>query len=164
MNYEQIAAWSQVASAVLFVAAMVWIWVKFIQPAVIAAQANANAMISEGERHRDEAKAQLDALAGEAEKARRDAGAIKQRVGAQAQAEREAILRDCRDAGERAMRNAQGELERSRAAARQKLRDEILDQALASARVQASQRVDEGVNGRIVGAFLNSLERTGGLN
>lgn len=164
MNYTQIAAWSQVASAVLFVAAMVWIWVKFIQPAVISAQENANALISEGERHRDEAKAQLAALSGEAENARRDAQTIKQRVDAQAQAEREAILRECREAGERALRNAQGELERSRAAARQKLRDEILDQALEAARIRAAEHVDAGVNGRIVGAFLNSLEHSGGLN
>lgn len=164
MNYEQVAAWSQVASAVLFVAAMVWIWIKWIQPAVIAAQANANALISEAERHRDEAKAQLEALAGEAEKARRDAETIKQRVDAQAQSEREAIVRECREAGERALRNAQGELDRSRAAARQRLRDEILDQALAAARIKAAEHVDAGVNGRIVGAFLNSLEHSGGRN
>lgn len=164
MNYTAIAEYSQIASAVLFVIVMIWIWIKFIQPAVVAAQQNANAQLSEGERRRDEAKRQLDSLQGETDNARRDAEAIKQRVQAQAQSEREAILREAREAGERAVRNAEGELERSRLAAREKLRDDLLEQALQLARAQASQKVDASVNGKLVASFLNSIEHRGGLN
>jgi F-type H+-transporting ATPase subunit b len=164
VNYTAIAEYSQIASAVLFVIVMIWIWMKFIQPAVIAAQQNANAQLSEGERHRDEAKAQLDALQGETAKAQGDAQAIKQRVEAQAQAERDAILREAREAGERSVRNAEGELDRSRLAAREKLRDDLLEQALQLARTQASQKVDASVNGKLVASFLNSIEHRGGLN
>jgi F0F1-type ATP synthase membrane subunit b/b' len=158
VNYPLIAEYSQIASAVLFVIVMVWIWVKFIQPAVLTAQQNANAQIAEAERHRDEAKAVLDSLQGEVASAQRDAQAIKQRCEVQAQTERDAVLREARDAGERAVRNAQGELGRARVAARERLRDELLNQAIELARKQAAQRVDERVNARLVGSFLSSLE------
>lgn len=164
INYQAIAIYSQVASSVLFLLAMIWIWMKFIQPAVLAAQQAKNAQIAEAERHRDEAKAALDALQGEIDNARRDALAIEQRAQAQAQAEREAVLREAREAGERAVRNAQGELARSRAAAREQLRDEMLEAALNEARVQAAQRVDAVVNQRLVGTFLNKLEHGGSRN
>lgn len=161
INYTAVAEWSQVASSVLFLAVMIWIWMKFIQPAIIVAQQNQNAKLAEAERHRDGAKATLDSLQGELGNAQRDAEAIKQRVAAQAAVEREAVLREAREAGERAVRNAQGELGRSRAAAREKLRDELLDRALVMARTQAEQRVDQRVNHDLVMSFLGSLEHGG---
>ncbi len=164
MNYQAIALYSQVASSVLFLVAIIWIWMKFIQPAVLSAQQTANARIAEAERHRDQAKSALDALQGEVESARVDALAIKQRADAQAQTEYQAILREAREAGERVLRNAQGELARSRAAAREQLRDELLEKALNDARAQAAQRVDEAVNERLVVSFLNSLEHGGVRN
>lgn len=162
MNYTQIAEYSQIASAVLFVVVMVWIWIKFIQPAVLNAQQNANAQIAEAERHRDEAKAALDSLQGEVASAQRDAAAIRERCDVQAQTEREATLREAREAGERSVRNAQGELARARAAAREQLRDELLNQALKLARTQAAERVDERVNAQLVGSFLSSIARGDG--
>ena len=38
MNYEEIAKWSDIVSAILFLAVMVWLWTKYIAPAVLAAQ------------------------------------------------------------------------------------------------------------------------------
>ena len=164
MNYEAVALWSQVVSAILFILVLVWMWVKFIQPAVLVSQQNANAALSEAERHRDEAKAQLDSLQGEVSAAQRDAEAIKQRVQAQAKAECEAIVAEARRSGDRAVASAKGELDRSRAAARGRLRDELLEKALELARTQAQQRVDAGVNARIVGSFLSELEHGGSRN
>jgi F0F1-type ATP synthase membrane subunit b/b' len=161
MNYTLVAEYSQIASAVLFVVVMIWIWMKFIQPAIVVAQQNQNAKLAEAERHRDEAKAALESLQGELDAARRDAEAIKERVAAQAQIEREAIVREAREAGERALRNAQGELARSRAAARERLRDELLDRALSIARLQATEQVDMRVNQQLVNSFLGSLEHGG---
>ena len=74
-------------------------------------------------------------------------------------AEREAVLREARDAGERALRDAQGELGRARAAARQELRDELIDKALAQARATALERVDAAADRKLVGSFVQSLER-----
>lgn len=164
MNYEAIAEYSQIASAVLFVVVMIWIWMKFIQPAIVTAQQNQNAQLAEAERHRDEAKAMLGSLQGEISNAQRDADAIKQRVAAQAQIEREAVLREAREAGERAVRSAQGELARSRSAAREQLRDEFLNRALDVARTEAAQRVDAGMNAELTTSFLTKLEQGGSRN
>lgn len=161
MNYEAIAQWSQVASAVLFVAVMIWVWIKYLQPAVLSAQEATNAQIAQAERHRDEAKAALDALQGEVANAQRDAAAIKERAEAQGRSERDAIVREASEAGERAVRNAQGELGRGRAAARERLRDELLDKALHLARTRAAERVDARRNQELVSSFLATLERGG---
>lgn len=164
MNYEAVALWSQVLSAILFIVVLLWMWVKFIQPMVMTAQENANVQIAQAERHRDNAKAELESLRGEIENARRDAIAIKQRVEAQAKTECEAIVAESRRAGDRGIQNAHGELARSRAAAREQLRDELLDQALTLARTQAQQRVDASLNTQLVSSFLSNLERGGSRN
>ena len=161
MNYELVAEYSQIASAVLFVAVMIWIWMKFIQPAIVTAQQNQNAKLAEAERHRDEAKAALDSVQGEREAAQRDAEAIRQRVAMQAQLEREAAIREAKEAGERAVRNAEGELGRSRAAAREQLRTDLLDRALDLARTRAAARVDDRVNAELVESFVGNI-RNGG--
>jgi F0F1-type ATP synthase membrane subunit b/b' len=162
MNYEQIATWSQVISAVVFMAVLVWLWFRFLQPAVLAAQKANNRQIAEAERHRDEARAALDALQAEIEGARRDAEAIRRRAGDQALHEREAALAQAIEAGERALRGAAGELDRARSAARGRLRVELLERALRLARSGAEKRVDARLNRQLVDRFAATLERRGG--
>lgn len=161
MRYELIAEYSQIASAFLFLAAMIWIWMKFIQPAVVTAQENANARLAEAERHRDQAKNSLESLRTAVSDAEQDAQSIRQRTQLQAQAEREAIVRESREAGERAVRSAEGELDRARAAARIKYRDELLDGALQLARTESKARVDARVNERLIANFLDSIAHGG---
>ena len=158
MNYEQIAVWSQVISAILFIVVMVWVWGKFIQPAVLAAQENHNKQLAESERHRDEAKASLEALRGEISGAQRDAELIRQRATEQAGREKDATIAEARETGERSVRNAGGELERARYAARDRLRIELLERALHAARTKAAQRVDASVNAKLVNSFVSSIE------
>ncbi|MDQ6822922.1 MAG: hypothetical protein M3Z07_00275 [Candidatus Eremiobacteraeota bacterium] len=159
MNYELIALYSQVIGALFFAVAMIFIWTKFVQPAVIAAQAASNRQIAEAERRRDEAKVALDSLQGEIGAAETDAAAIKARAGASARIEIEKATREARESGERSLRNAQGELARSRIAARERMRDEMLDAALALARGEAAARITPEVNTRLVDTFVKSLER-----
>ncbi|MDQ2991314.1 MAG: ATP synthase F0 subunit B [Candidatus Eremiobacteraeota bacterium] len=159
MNYEQIAVWSNVACALLFYVVIVWMWIKFAQPAVLTAQANANKAIAESERHRDEAKASLAVLRGEIEGAERDAAAIRARSVDFASRERDAALVEARDAGERSLRNASGELDRARVAAREDLRTELLDKALDLAKSDARTRVDAGLNAKLVGDFVATIEK-----
>ncbi|MEO6912833.1 MAG: hypothetical protein ABI182_02275 [Candidatus Baltobacteraceae bacterium] len=160
-NYESIAVWSQVISAVVFMAALVWIWVKFIQPAIIAAEAAHNKQIAETERHRDELKATVDMLQTEITIAQNDAESIKQRGAEQVVRERNEALTQARGEGERAVANARGELDRGRVAARAKMRTELLDKALNLAKVDAAKRVDASMNARLVNRFVGSLERGG---
>jgi len=158
MNYDEIAKWSQIISALLFMVVLVWLWARFIQPAIIAAQQNKNKQIAEAERHRDEAKAALEALRNEIDTAKHDAQLIRQRADVQAKRESDATVSEAREAGERSLRNAQGELERARAAAREQFRDRLANEALALARKEAATRVDAGMNAKLVDRFVASLE------
>ncbi len=158
VDYEQIAKWSDIISAILFLAVLVWLWMKYIAPAVMSAQANQNRLLAEAERHRDEAKAALELLRQEIEGAKHDAQLIAQRAADQATHESETTITEANEAGERALRNARGELERARAAAREQLREELAAKALDLARRKAENRVDGGVNARLVDRFVASLE------
>ena len=161
MNYETIAFWSQIVAFVLFVVAMIWVWQKSIAPAVANAQKASNERIALAERHRDEMLKAVELLRGGIDDARRDAESMKERVAAQAGHEREAIVREASAAGERALKNAAGELDRARAAARTSLRSELAARALELARDQAQKRLDEAGNARLVNGFLATLEREG---
>ena len=163
MNYVEIAKWSQIISALFFYAVIVWMWFKFGAPALKTAQAEKNKQIAEAERHRDEAKAALETLRHEIDGAKRDAGLIRARADEQARGEASKIVEEARESGERALRNAAAELDRARAAAREGLRTEFVDKALALARAKAEQRVDGSINAQLVDRFATSLER-GGAN
>lgn len=158
INYEEIAKWSDIISAILFLGVLVWLWMKYIAPAVMTAQANQNRLLAEAERHRDEAKAALELLRQEINGAKHDAQLIEQRASDQANHEAEVTIAEANEAGERTLRNAQGELGRARAAAREQLREELAAKALDLARSEAESRVDGSVNARLVDAFVASLE------
>ena len=160
--YVQIAVWSQVVSALLFMGVLVWLWFKFIQPAILAAQDRQNKQIAEAERHRDEAKSMLDVLRNDVENARRDAGLIAARIDGEAARERESIVAEARDAGERSVRDAQAEFTRALAAGRERLRVDLLEKALRRARQNAARRVDATVDAGLVERFARSLERPRG--
>lgn len=158
MNYDEIAKWSQVISALVFYAVLVWMWFKFLAPALKTAQTNQNKVISEAERHRDEAKNALETLRGEIEGARHDAKLIRARADEQARDEASAIVTEARTAGDRALRNAQGEITRARAEGRDALRAAFAEKALELARQDAQRRVDGSMNVQLVNAFTASLE------
>ncbi|MGH7737138.1 MAG: hypothetical protein ACREMP_04640 [Candidatus Tyrphobacter sp.] len=158
--YLQVAIWSQVASAILFVVALAYIWVHYLMPMVLAAQRRSNEQIAEAERHRDEAKAAIDLLQEDIESARHDAQRIAGRAERHAAREREAAIAQTRSAGARTIRNAHGEIERAREAGRVRLRSEIVAKALAAVRDAAQRRVDEAANKRLVHEFLSRVERT----
>ncbi len=161
IDYEQIAKWSDIISAILFLGVMVWLWMKYIAPAVMNAQANQNRLLAEAERHRDEAKAALELLRQEIEGAKHDADLIEQRAADQAKHETEMTIAEANEAGERTLRNAQGELARARAAGREQFREELAAKALELARREAANRVDGSVNARLVDGFVASLEHGG---
>jgi F0F1-type ATP synthase membrane subunit b/b' len=156
--YVQAALWSQVISAILFLAVLVWLWVRYFQPAILAAQERYNKQIAQAERHRDEAKATLELLRGEIDGAARDAKLIRERAAAQGAREYDATIAEAREAGERAVSNARGELGRALAAARERLADEMLSQALLRARAIASENVDTATDARLIDRFAASLE------
>jgi F0F1-type ATP synthase membrane subunit b/b' len=156
--YLQIAVWSQVASSFVFIALLVYMWARFIKPVVMAAQERSNRQIAEAERHRDEVKGALTALHEEIGSAGRDAELIAQRAELHAAREREAVLAEATESGERALRDAQGELERARSAARQNLRDDLVERALKIAREDAALRIGPSIDERLIEGFAGTLQ------
>ena len=160
--YLRIAIWSQVISSIVFIAALVWAWFRWFLPVIMSAQERSNKQIEEAERHRDEVKAALGTLSSEIEGARHDAELIVQRASEHAEHERQSVLEECKDAGERALRDAGKELARARTAAQRRLRDELVARALRVAREDAAMRVSPALDERLIDGFVGSLERAGG--
>jgi F-type H+-transporting ATPase subunit b len=156
--YINLAIWSQVASAILFIAVLVYFWQRFMLPAVLAAQERSNEQVAEAEQRRDDARAALDTLREQIEGANRDAEAIRNRAQRQAERERQAILAEATAAGERTVHNAYGEWDRARIAARERLRSELAARALRLAREGAEQRIDAIANAKLTSSFLSALE------
>jgi F0F1-type ATP synthase membrane subunit b/b' len=159
--YLQIAVWSQVASSILFIGALVFVWFRWGMPVVLAAQERSNDQIAEAERHRDEVKAALEALRAEIETAHHDSELIEARAAARAEHERQALLQEATDAGERALADAGRELGRARAVSRQRLRDDLVQRALQMARDDAARRVTPALDARIIDRFTDFLETAG---
>lgn len=156
--YLYIAVWSQIASSIVFIGALVFVWFRWILPLVMAAQARSNRQIAEAERHRDEMKGALEAVHAEVETARHDVRLIEERASARADHERQLLIDEARAEGERTLADASRELQRALAAARQRLRDEMLERALQFARKDAMERVTPDLDARFVERFAGSLE------
>lgn len=157
-QYVHIALWSQIISSIIFIGVLVFMWYRWIVPVVLAAQERSNRQIADAERHRDEVKGALEALHAEIETARHDSELIAERAANRAQHERELLLKEAAEAGERALTDAGRELERARAAARHRFRDEILARALDLAREEAKARVGPELDARFIEGFAASLE------
>lgn len=159
MNYDAIAFWSQIAGFVLFVVALVWAWNKFLTPALGASAKASNERLAVAERHRDEMYAAVESLRHAIEGAKIDAQAMIARVKERAQHEHDAIVAEAKDAGERAVHNADEELGRARMAAAEQLRETLASKALDIARTSANMRIDSTVNGRLVQEFIEQVSR-----
>jgi F-type H+-transporting ATPase subunit b len=147
--YEQVAIWSQVVASILFLGVLVFLWVRFITPAVIASRNRKNAELGEAERRRDEARAEIERARAEVAAAEEDAHAIVARAEADARRLRDRILAEATAEGARLLQNAEGELERGRAAARDELRASLVTKALGIAR-EASRGLDARTNRRLI--------------
>ena len=160
--YEQLAIGSQIVASLLFIVVLVWLWFRFLAPAVAASQARKNQELIDSEKRRDEAKAAIEVAKSEVESAEADARTIVARAAADGKRLHERTLTDAGAESERLVRNAEGELERSRGAAREQLRDELLERAVKIAR-RAAERVDDATDRRLIGETVETVERGGGV-
>ncbi|HEY0396486.1 MAG TPA: hypothetical protein VGD01_18560 [Candidatus Elarobacter sp.] len=159
MNLEALAQWSQIVGAILFVIATVVIWNKFIAPAVKGYQAAKNAELADAEARREHIRADVAAARAEVERADADCKEITARSASAAEHDRVKALADAKADAERIVRNAEGELERARLAARDRLRIEFIEKALAKARGEAANRVSADANTRLVDVTVEDLVR-----
>jgi F-type H+-transporting ATPase subunit b len=156
--YLLIAVWSQIVSSIVFIALLIYMWIRWIMPVVLSAQERSNRQIAEAERHRDEVKGALEALRQQIATANHDAELIAERASTRGEHERELLVKEATEAGERVLADAGRELERARAAARLQLRHEILQRALGLAREDAARRVGPNLDARFVDRFTGDLE------
>jgi F-type H+-transporting ATPase subunit b len=159
--YQSLAIWSQVLGSIAFVVVLVWLWVRFVNPAVVASQERKNAELAEAEKRRDDTKEEVEVAQREVLAADADVVAIRERAEGDAKRVHERILAEAQSEGQRVVRNAQGELERRRTAARERLRAELFERAIAIAR-EGAGRLDDSTNQRLVGEVVETIERGGG--
>jgi F0F1-type ATP synthase membrane subunit b/b' len=157
--FETVALWSQVAGAVAFLVVLILLFRKYLIPAVVANEQARNAEIVDAEKRLARMRADAAKARVEVEVADRDAAEIRGRVGRVAEREREHALAEANTEGDRLLRNAEGELGRARLVARDRLRVEFIEKALAQARAEAPARVDAAVNGALVKRTVDDLAR-----
>jgi F-type H+-transporting ATPase subunit b len=158
--YENLAQWSEILGGIAFVVVAFVLFRKLMLPMVQAAAVARNADLVNAERRREALRAEVAEARAELEAAMREGQSIRERGKADAQRERDRILADAVHEGTRIVQNADGELERARIAARDQLRIELIEAALNRARALARERIDEGVNARLVSKTVDEL--TGG--
>ena len=159
MSLESLAMWSQIVGAVVFLIVAVIIWNKYIAPGVKTYQAAKNAELAEVEARRERMRADATAARAEIDAADADAQMIRERAASAAEHERTKTLEEARAEAVRIVHNAQGELERARLAARDRLRIEFIEKALAKARAEAPQRVGDGIDKKLVEETIADLTR-----
>ena len=154
-----LAIWSQIAGAIVFLVLLVWLFNKYMAPAIATYTANKNAEIREQEQRRERMRADVGDAQAELTRADEDVREIRARQDVAQKREREAAVAAARGEAERIVRNAEGELERARLAARDKLRIELIEKALQKARAEAQQRIDDATNVKLVEATVDDLAR-----
>ncbi len=161
MNYEALAVWSRIVESIITLVILVVLFRKYLLPPIGRQQAAKNAEIAQAEARRDTAKSDIEKARGEVESAKRDALRIRADMEGAAARERDRLVATAEDEGKRVLQNAQGELERARATAREQLRFDLIERALAQARAETRWRIDAGANLRIVESTVSQLEHTG---
>jgi F0F1-type ATP synthase membrane subunit b/b' len=162
MNYESIAQYSEIIGGFAFVVVAVWLFRKFVLPAVRNGEIARNADLVNAEHRRETLRDEVAKARGEVEAADRDALAIGARAETDARHEHESILAEGRREGTRLLQNAQGELERGRIAARDALRIELIEKALNRARQLAALDLSQAQDSRLVAKTVDEL--TAGKN
>ncbi len=160
--YENLAVGSQIVASALFIVALVYLWIRFLTPAVAKSQESKNAALLDAERGRDAAKERVEAAQLELDRAAEDARAIVARATRDAAAVRAKIVAEAHEEGKRSVEHASGELQRGRAAAREALRADLIARALEIAR-DAAAGVDDATNRRLVAEALDGAERGAAL-
>lgn len=155
--FEELARWSEIFGGIAFLIAAYLLFRRFMLPMVEAAAVSRNAELVNAERRREQLRAEVSTARAHLEEASREALAIRERGRSDAQREHERILTEAHAEGTRLLLNARGELERGRIVARDHLRIELIERALARARAIANEKVDAALNNRLVNRTVDEL-------
>jgi len=159
VSLETLAQVSQIVGAVVFLIAIVLIWNKWIAPGVKGYQQAKNAELAEAEARRTHMREDLEAARSEVARADDDSREIRARVDTVVARDARKTIEDAHHEAERIVRNAEGELDRARIAARDRLRIEFIEKALAKARSDAAARVTPAADSALVERAVADLTR-----
>lgn len=157
--FETVALWSQIAGALAFLIVVVLLFRKYLIPAVKANEQARNAEVAEAEKRLARMRAGCESARTEVATAESDAAEIRGRVDRVVARDREHTLAEANAEGNRLIHNAEGELARARLVARDRMRIEFIEKALARARAEAPARVDAALNGQLVERTVDDLAR-----
>ncbi len=157
MSYETIAQWSEIIGGFAFLIVAIWLFRKFVLPAVRQGEISRNSDLVNTEQRREELREEVAEARAEVEAADRDVQAILARAETDARHEHDTILADSRREGLRLVHTARGELDRGRIAGRDKLRIEFIEQALNRARALAAQQLSDAGNAKLVAKTVDDL-------
>jgi F0F1-type ATP synthase membrane subunit b/b' len=155
--YDVLAQWSEIVGGFAFIIVAIFLFIKYVLPAVRSNQIARNAELVNAEERREALRTEVGKARSELESADRDARSIKERGLADAAREHERLIADARADGDRVIANAQNELGRARAAAQAQMRAEFIARALELARANAGSRIDAPTNARLVGSTVQTL-------
>ena len=156
--YQNLALWSQVGGSLAFFIIVVWLWRRFLGPAILSGTVRKNAELAESEKRRDEAKDSVEDAQRALIAADDDVRAIRSRAGARRRRRTRAAGRPKRRTRASAScATRAGELARLRRSARETLRDELVARALEIAR-EAATKVDATTDRRLLDESLGVLE------
>lgn len=155
--WDTVAQWSEIVGGFAFIIVAIALFRKYVLPAVRANEVSKNAELVHNEARREELRGLVAAARGKVEDAARDAASIVARAETDATRERQRILDEAQAEGVRLIQSARGELERSRTTARDQLRIEFIEKALNRARVLAGEKVDDGMQKRLVEKTVSDL-------
>jgi F0F1-type ATP synthase membrane subunit b/b' len=157
MNYETIAQYSEIIGGFAFLIVSIWLFRKFVLPAIRAGEISRNSDLVNTEHRREELRDEVAEARAEIEAADRDVQAILARAETDARHEHETILADARREGLRLVHNARSELDRGRIAGRDKLRIEFIEQALNRARALAAEQLSHADDAKLVAKTVDDL-------
>ena len=157
--FEAVALWSQVVGSVAFLVVLILAFRKYLIPAVVANQKARNAEITDAETRVKRIKTECAHARASIEEADRDAIEIRSRAETVAHREHDHLIAEAKADGERVIHNAEGERDRARMAARDRLRIEFIEKALAKARTEAPARVTDEINHELVDLTVADLAR-----
>lgn len=157
MNYQHLALLSIVISSILFALVIIYLFIKYLTPAVAAAQKTRNEEIAVAEQRRDAAVREAKTLRAQQEKLTKALEETLARSEVEARRERERIIAEARAEGERLVRHADGELDRARAAGQDTMQTKLIELALEKARIRAIAEVTADVDRGLSERFLDQV-------
>ncbi|HXN08650.1 MAG TPA: hypothetical protein VN860_03220 [Candidatus Acidoferrales bacterium] len=151
---------AKVVDFVIFVAAIVWVFNKYLAPALVAFQQTQNKLVADAQLHRERAELAIAQAQQAIEQAKVDAV----RMVAVGKAQAAKLIEDERAAAlehaKRIVAHASGELERERYRVRRELLEETVEQAHAKARELARHEIDASKQQTLVERMMADLERS----